>query len=362
MTEDGGDESVGPRTGPLSRRRLMKLVGAGTGGVASAAWSLSDVGVPGTSPSDDAAGGPPLTAAASVTDPTGEEWLSIHRADEADRLSPPKDEFRSSASSVGATDAEDTDTMSPVATMTRAPSSPRTDRAGKWTAETTHRLLFEGTALETPLYVIEGPEPGPTGFVVGGMHGDERSGYRAAGIAAEWDVRYGTLAVVPAANPIAIERETRYGANGDLNRKFPADPSRPPTTRLARGLWSVVRDVDPGWLADLHSSRGVYALNGGVGQAVFPTPVPPARKFAGSTVQAVNKAFGLGRNLDYRVGNVLDGDRPMLAHRAGTALNLPAFILETAEIAPLDRQIDWQLFALEHLLRLFNHGPRRSSD
>lgn len=332
------------RSGPLSRRRALKTAGVSVAGTVSLVWSLGGRTGRATGPTEGRDGGRSNTTTASVDKVSGSRWLSLHRENEGATLEHEgilrthRDELRRTT----------TTTSTPTPTATPTPEGPTT----------THRLLFEGADLETPLYVIEGSEPGPTGFVVGGMHGDELSGYRAAGLIAEWGVERGTLVVLPAANPPAIERETRDGRNGDLNRKFPPTADRQPTTRLAAGLWSVVLDHDPDWLADLHSSRGIFdSGDSGVGQAIFPTPVEPAPSHAATTVEAVNETYGLEDEYSYHVGNRLDGDRPMLAHRAGAVLDLPAFILETTEVAALDRQIDWHLYSADVILRLFDHGP-----
>lgn len=361
MSRDEHTDRGEGRSGLISRRHAIETAGAGVAGVASLVWSLGNHGgrvataadgnasVSHATADDDNASTSTVSAGStSVSSVSGSEWLSIYRADEAAVLAHHEKQLRTHHDEL----SRPTPTATPTVTSTPTPT-PTPEGS-----TTTHTLLFEGTDLETPLYVIEGPESGPTGFVVGGIHGDELSGYRAAGIVAEWGVERGTLVVLPAANPPAIERETRDGRNGDLNRKFPPSADTSPTTRLAQGLWSVVLDHDPDWLIDLHSSRGIWdSEGGGVGQAVFPTPGDPAERYAALTVEAVNETYGLEEELSYHVGNLLDGDRPMLAHRAGTALDLPAFILETTEVAALERQIDWHLYSVDVLLRLFDHGP-----
>lgn len=219
-----------------------------------------------------------------------------------------------------------------------------------------HHTLLEGTAYETTLHVVDAPREGPTGFVVGGMHGDERSGHRAAEAVASWGVERGRLVVLPAANRPALERGTREGPNGDLNRKFPSNEHQAPTTELARAIWDAVVAADPDWLADLHSSAGVYrGGDGRVGQAIFPSPVPPAERYAATAVRAVNARFDLQGSTAYDRGGTLDGDRPMLAHRAGELLDIPTFIMETTETLDLRRQVDFHTVAVDALLHSFHH-------
>lgn len=344
MSRDDHRRRVGSTSGTLSRRHVLEAAGAGVAGVLSVVWSLGDrtgnaAGAPDSA--DQTANETASRGSTSVSNVSGSQWLNIHRTDRSHVLDH-EEPLRANRESLSRETASATATASPT------PAGPTT----------THHLLFEGTGLETPVYVIEGPQSGPTGFVVGGMHGDELSGYRAAGLVAQWGVERGTVVVLPAANPPAIQRETRDGRHGDLNRTFPPTADRGPTTRLAAGIWSVVQDYDPDYLLDLHSSHGIWdSEDGGVGQAIFPTPVDPAPHCADLTVGAVNETYGLEDEFSYHVGNLLDGDRPMLAHRAGTVLGIPAFILETTEVAALERQIDWHLYSVDVLLRLFDHGP-----
>lgn len=253
-----------------------------------------------------------------------------------------------------------TETGTPTDSPTETPTDSPTETATPRTLTRERHLLLEGTRHETPFHVIDAPRDGPTGFVVGGMHGDERSGFRAAESLVGWHVEYGRLVVLPGANRIALDRESRYGRHGDLNRKFPPTADRDPGTELARAIWETVVSYDPGWLADLHSSYGIYLSgDGGVGQAIFPSTVGPAARYATHAVRTVNREFDLSGNLAYERGGLLDGDRPMLAHRASELLDIPTFILETTEKIDLDRQVALHRTSMVDLLRSFDHGPRR---
>lgn len=233
-----------------------------------------------------------------------------------------------------------------------------TDTKTETSRELTRRrhTLLEGTTYETALHVVDAPREGPTGFVVGGLHGDERSGHRAAEAVASWGIERGRLVVLPAANRVARQRDTRHGPNGDLNRKFPSNEHEAPTTELARAIWDAVVAAAPDWLADLHSSTGVYGSGDGkVGQAIFPSPIAPAERYAAAAVRTVNAAFDLQGSMAYDRGGTLDGDRPMLAHRTSELLDVPTFILETTEELDLALQVDLHTVAMDSLLRSFDH-------
>jgi hypothetical protein len=238
-------------------------------------------------------------------------------------------------------------------------ASARPARAGGATRY--EKRLLADTAYETTLYVYDSGVSGPTTMVVGGMHGDERSGYLAAGDIAGWRVETGRLVVLPRANRPAIANGTRTW-NGDLNRHFP------PTggaceSKLARAIWETVVQYDPDWVFDLHSSRGIYASgDGGVGQAMFPTWTAPAREYGSRAVDGLNDVFDLAGEAAYRMGNTLDADRPMLMHRVAGVLDRPGFICETSEKYSLAGQVRWHKFAVRHVMRQYGQerGPPAS--
>lgn len=278
------------------------------------------------------------------------DWLTLHTDDAvaAHEFNLPNGQPRSDAetASSGEMGVDDTDT--PL--------------SSEEVAHRVERQIMEGTQYETTVHDVKAPIAGPTTMVIGGIHGDEAAGHRAAARIADWGIDAGRLVVVPAANVPALSDGTRRGPHGDMNRQFPATRTRSPTSPPARALWSLIREISPDRLLDLHSSNGIYRpgdrAGDGVGQAIFPTIVPPAPAYARRVAQAVNLHFGLSGSLAYRRGNLLDGDRPMLAHRAGVVLDIPAFILETYRRPRLSRQVDWHTFAVATFMRQTGQPPR----
>lgn len=215
--------------------------------------------------------------------------------------------------------------------------------------------IMDGTADEQQVHVYDAPESGPTTLVVGGIHGDETAGCRAADEIATWEVTTGKLVVVPRAHPSAIADGERPWGSDDLNRHFPPNGGDCLST-LSLAIWNEVERHDPDLVLDLHSSRGIYESgDGGVGQALFPTSTAPARTNGETTVAALNDLFGLTGEMQYRMGNTLDADRDMLMHRVAGVLDRPGYIVETTEKAALADQVDWHLFAVEHAMAQFGH-------
>lgn len=211
---------------------------------------------------------------------------------------------------------------------TTATATTRQVGGGTRTTET----LLAGTKYAAEVVTIDAPNDGPTAVVVGGIHGDEPSGYRAASTVASWEFDAGELVILPKANGPAIERETRHNDNGDLNRKFPT--GREAETKLARTIWQLVENTDPDVVLDLHSSKGVYRTHESfVGQAVFPTVVDPAPTYAQAATDVANDTVvpWYMPYHRYKRGNLLDGSRDLLVHKVAGDLDRPGYIVESTK-------------------------------
>ncbi len=217
------------------------------------------------------------------------------------------------------------------------------------------RPIMEGTDRETPVFELEAPDPGPTAVVVGGVHGGETSGYRAAEEVVGWGVEAGTLVVIPWADVVALERNERGGPDGDLNRQFPA--GREPTTDLARALWAEVERSDPDVVLDLHRSRGIYDTHHRwVGQAIFPTAAGDAPTDARAVIDHMNDEYVPRVMVAHRfaMGNTLTGASPLLIHKVGADLGRPGFLIELTDFL-LDpaTQVRWTEAIAERLLERY---------
>ncbi|MFC6765108.1 succinylglutamate desuccinylase/aspartoacylase family protein [Natrinema soli] len=219
--------------------------------------------------------------------------------------------------------------------------------------------IREGTADETEVVVIDSGVGGSTAVVVGGIHGDEAAGYRAAQKMREWSIDEGKLVLIPESNPTAIESGTLSNDNGNLNRKFP--PGETPTTPLARAIWDVVTSHDADLVFNLHSSKGIYQEDvgpSGVGQAIYPTTASGARQNATRTVEYMNTNHLGDSQPDYhrfKRGNLITGDRPLLIHKTDHDLQKPGFIVEVTRYdTSVDTRINWTLQIVEHLLSQYS--------
>lgn len=141
--------------------------------------------------------------------------------------------------------------------------------------------IAAGTRWETAYYVHDSGVPGPTLLVVGGVHGNEPAGYRAADQIRHWPITRGRLVVIPQANVPGLKANIRYMPKvdaplRDLNRNFPTpDIAEQPRGQAANALWQFVQELKPDWVIDLHEG---YEFN------ISHQPPPGKAKSVGSTV------------------------------------------------------------------------------
>ncbi|TWT90343.1 Succinylglutamate desuccinylase / Aspartoacylase family protein [Pseudobythopirellula maris] len=116
---------------------------------------------------------------------------------------------------------------------------------------------FSGYDISAPVTVWRGREPGPTVCLQAAVHGDEING---AGAILQilrdrpFELRAGTLILVPVVNLIGFERNARYMPDRrDLNRSFPGSVGGTLTGRLAHAYFTqVIERCD--YCIDLHTA------------------------------------------------------------------------------------------------------------
>ena len=238
------------------------------------------------------------------------------------------------------------------------PSAPERADEASWNGTRTTKPLLQGTKYETAIVTIDSGNNGPTAFVTGGIHGDERCGYLAAERVSNWQFDTGRVVVVPRVNKPAIRKDQRKGVGGDLNRQFP--PGETPTTRLARALWSLIEDVNPDVVVNCHRSTGIYNLQrGSVGQAIFPTAGAGVRN-ANKTIQYMNDQYvpWYMPFHNYRRGDVQNMNVPLLTDKLAADTDATGYIVETTNyLVDLHTQTKWESAIVAHLLSL--HGIKR---
>jgi len=196
--------------------------------------------------------------------------------------------------------------------------------------------IAEGTEWATAYLVQEGKRPGPTVLVVGGMHGDEVAGVKAADQITQWPIVRGKLVVIPRANEAALKKHSRLlptDEDRNLNRDFPQSADDQPKGELARAIWEFVRQARPDWLLDLHEAIGVrQQLKTSTGSTIIHDFKRDTRAQAEHMLEAINATIeDPTRKFVLLRGPIKGG----IARSAADLLGVHAMILEVTSTAQL---------------------------
>ncbi len=208
--------------------------------------------------------------------------------------------------------------------------------------------IAKGTTHETKYYVYDSGEKGPTVVVVGGVHGDEPAGAKAALQAKDYSVKKGKLVVIPEANKPALKKGTRTSSLGDLNRDFPRTSSESADTYLAKGIWEVMTKYKPNWLIDMHEGYSYHKVNSeSVGQSVIYYPNSGAASVAKAMAAAASKTVTVSSHtfsvLKYPVAG-------SLARAVSIRFGTNGMIVETCDKQTLSLRVSQHLAALNAML------------
>jgi predicted deacylase/glutamine amidotransferase-like uncharacterized protein len=204
-------------------------------------------------------------------------------------------------------------------------------------------VLLSGTRFATPCYVQESGVPGPTIFIVGGVHGNEPAGANAAEVIRHWPLLKGKMVVIPRANVPGLAANKRLIPNlhtnlNNLNRNYPrAGKDEGPRGEPATAIWNLALKFKPDWLLDLHEGFDFHQVNeNSVGSSVICYPNPKARAAADAMLARVNSEISVESLKFVRRDMPIDGS---LARAAGEHLHIPSMTLETTSRQPMEKRI-----------------------
>lgn len=159
-------------------------------------------------------------------------------------------------------------------------------------------VIAGGTEWETPYYVADSGEPGPTVLITGGIHGNEPAGAAAAAQIRHWPIKSGRLAVIPRANQqglAAKEREMpgQPAEHADLNRNFPKSGKPDQAeTELGQAIWAFAKELRPDWVLDLHEGIAIHRQNpDSAGSTILCRPDETTRPIFERALAAVNASI-----------------------------------------------------------------------
>ncbi|WP_435153381.1 succinylglutamate desuccinylase/aspartoacylase family protein [Haladaptatus sp. DFWS20] len=252
---------------------------------------------------------------------------------------------------------------------TRTTTQTPDGNGGKPTQTVTTSKIRAGTEQETTLYEIQHDRPGSTAFVVGGMHGNEESGYWAAQDILKWKIDAGTLVVLPETNTQAVEHHRRKWPKGmDLNRKFPV--GKPPENALAEEIWDTIVGHSPDVLIDLHSSKGILRREGdeGVGQNVFRSRHDEVTRSIQTAIELLNDEYVTGYDPIYDfvqtpASETKYATAPMLVNKTRHDQEMPSCLFEvTQDDVKPKKRTQWTKVFVASMLDTWGIRPLQSDE
>lgn len=118
---------------------------------------------------------------------------------------------------------------------------------------------FDLSKRKIPLMWEGSPNPGPTIWLCGAIHGDEVTGTEViqrvfAHLKVE-KLKKGKVMALPVMNPLGYEMASRVSPydDEDLNRQFPGDPQGSTAERLANVIFGTITQSKPDLVIDLHT-------------------------------------------------------------------------------------------------------------
>ena|GEM_PF-2114928 len=217
----------------------------------------------------------------------------------------------------------------------------------------TMSALRKGTAFETPVYIYESPNPGPTLVFIGCIHGNERSGHIALTEAIDRGITIsrGRVVIVPAFNKIACEQNRRTLSRSgsalsgkDFNRMFPVGSS--PTYTIAKEMWNLVKSQpNLAFVVDFHDG-----FVNSLGNTLVHSRQTEASKVSRSIRDALNEIRPSGaKGPKWRA--LTEPISGSLTRKVGRDLGVPAVEVELSGRSPGDpislrKQYAWRVIRM----------------
>ncbi|MDR1615590.1 MAG: succinylglutamate desuccinylase/aspartoacylase family protein [Syntrophomonadaceae bacterium] len=226
--------------------------------------------------------------------------------------------------------------------------------AAEAASETTKAVIASATPYATEVYIVKADKAGPTVMVVGGIHGNEPSGYLTAAKMKDYEIKKGTLIVIPEANKKAIKINKRAAPGDlDLNRCFPQSQSQKAGNELAAAIYNAARNNSVDWVIDLHEGYDYFSSqsSNSVGQSIIYQPDKETRKMAEAMLKNIN---GTIRDKNKKFTVLRYPVKGSLARSAADNLNAKAMIVETCTKSGMYTRNKYHQIAVDTLLNRLN--------
>lgn len=205
--------------------------------------------------------------------------------------------------------------------------------------------LCAGTKYEIEVLHIASEDPGPTVYIVSGIHGDEIGGWYAGTLLKEMTLSCGEVYLIAPANVNGAKNGTRYvTGKQDLNRSFPGGSSD--AGRIAAAIYGDIADKQPELLLDLHEAIVYTDGRDFLGSTLIFTDLAGMEDLFFDVLMATQT----GEICQGEFGYTGPGPDGSINATVTNELKIPAITVETFRGYNIERRITEQLDIVEHIL------------
>lgn len=212
--------------------------------------------------------------------------------------------------------------------------------------------VLEGHKFETEAFYYDSHREGKKVVIVGGIHGNELAGWKAADQIKDSYESYissGELLIIPHMNEPAIQAERRYAeTHTDLNRSFLGEGDEE-TVELSKALKDLIIAFEPDLIIDHHESLNNYK-NGRLGNSLIVTDV------ANNVLDIFDVLDILNPTIVDDIAFTLDANPPegSFNKTLSDELDILVITIETNRKLDLEKRIEEQLLCVKAILAYLN--------
>lgn len=221
--------------------------------------------------------------------------------------------------------------------------------SGSLYADTEKGIIAQNKPWETSFYTITGEISGPLVVIIGGTHGDELAGWKAAERILDFQIKKGKLLLIPYANIKAVHEQKRaIEGEGNLNRCYPGNKDGLAMEQVAFAIFSLIKENKPALVLDLHESLNFHSVEEKrLGQTLIAYPDDTSIWIGLNTIEDINTRISKQRDQFDLLQGPIKGST---AWAVGEYLQIPAITVETCRKLPLETQINYQIQIVKSLI------------
>jgi len=216
--------------------------------------------------------------------------------------------------------------------------------------------IMEDTDFETTAFYYNKDGDGKRLGIIGGIHGNETAGFKAANLMMDDIARQykdASILFIPNANMVSIREDKRFGeGHTDLNRSFDVEEARTETEELALEIKKMFVDFEVEFLIDHHESYNNYLNTDGkykLGNTVIVTD------YGDNVLDNLFIVENINPRIKDDIPFKLETNPPKGSFNRTMTETLGIYVatIETNRKLDLDKRIEEQVIVAEEIIKYF---------